>query len=410
MSYDIKMVNLDHLIPYINNSRTHSNEQVSQIAASIKEFGFTNPVLIDESMSVIAGHGRIKAAQKLNLSEVPCITLSGLTEQQRKAYVIADNQLALNAGWDLEKLKLEVGDLECAGFDIDLLGFEDDFLTELMVDEEEGQCDQDQVPEVAEEPIAVRGDVWLLGDHRLMCGDSCCADDVAKLLAGQKPNTMITDPPYGVEYKAGSRAEAKGTAKTAREVTSEIMNDDRADWHDAYSLFPGTVAYVWHAPTFTDVVMDGLRRSGFEIKQQIIWNKNVHALGMSDFQWKHEPCWYALRPEGDRNWKGDRTQMTVWNIKSVIFEKDKTAHPTQKPVEIYTKPLELHTNRGEYVYEPFGGSGSSIIACEKLERRSLTMELDPKFCDVIIKRWQNYTGQVEKHEESGLPFMDCEAA
>jgi DNA modification methylase len=210
---------------------------------------------------------------------------------------------------------------------------------------------------------------------------------------------MITDPPYGVKYEASWRADAKKRKKTEREESSNLQNDDRADWYDAYILFPGSVAYVWHASAYTDVVMDGLKRAGFEIKQQIIWNKNVHALSRSDYHWKHEPCWYAVKDMKERNWQGGRKQMTVWDVASVISEKDKTAHPTQKPVELFLKSIEHHTNPGEYVYDPFGGSGTLIIAAEKSKRRALTMELDPKYCDVIVQRWQNFTGKTATLEQ-----------
>lgn len=399
---------IENLIPYARNSRTHSDEQVAQIAASIKEFGFTNPVLVDGEGGIIAGHGRVMAARKLGMDKVPCIKLDHLSEAQRRAYVIADNKLALNAGWNEDMLRIELTELEALGFDLDLTGFSLDEIESLQIDEvdsAEGLTDDDAVPVAPDEPVTKPGDVWLLGGgHRVMCGSSTDALHVETLLAGQLPNTMITDPPYGVKYEAGWRATAKGVKKTEREKSSNLQNDDQADWYDAYVLFPGSVAYVWHASAFADVVMDGLRRAGFGIKQQIIWNKNVHALSRSDYHWKHEPCWYAVRPNGDRNWKGGRTQMTVWDIKSVIFEDGKTAHPTQKPVEIYTRALEHHTSPGEYVYEPFGGSGTSIIACEKLGRRSLTMELDPKYCDVIIKRWQDFSGNKAILEATGEPF------
>lgn len=397
VNHEYKIKKTADLIPYANNSRTHSDDQVNQVASSIKEFGFTNPILIDSDGGIVAGHGRVMAAKKLGLDEVPCIELVGLTDAQKKAYVIADNQLALNSGWDLDMLKLEVESLKDMEFNIDLLGFEDDFLDGLFPQEEvEGLTDEDAVPEPPETPVSVLGDIWQLGDHRLMCGSSTEEHAVTALLDGEMPNTMITDPPYGVEYDAGWRAEAKGVTKTEREETSTLQNDNQADWYDAYVLFPGNVAYVWHASAFTDVVMDGLRRAGFEIKSQIIWNKNVHALSRSDYQWKHEPCWYAIKKGANHNWQGDRKQKTIWDVDNVIFEKDaggKTSHPTQKPVELYIRSIDNHTNPGEYIYEPFGGSGSSIIAAEKTKRRSLTMELDEKFVDVIINRWQDFTGK-----------------
>jgi hypothetical protein len=304
---EIKHVNIDALIPYVRNTRTHNDAQVAQIAASIKEFGWTNPILVDGSNGIIAGHGRVMAAKKLGLAEVPVIELHNMTEAQRRAYVIADNQLALNAGWDNELLALEIKDLQAMDYNIDLLGFAGSDIDALLADmqgESGGLTDPDDVPDVLGNYITQPGDVWILGGHRLMCGSSTDRDSVLALLDGQSPNTMITDPPYGVKYEANWRSKAKGRVSTDRENSSNLKNDDQADWFEAYMLFPGAVAYVWHASAFTDVVMDGLRRAGFDVKQQIIWNKNVHALSRSDYHWKHEPCWYATRGGGDRNWKG----------------------------------------------------------------------------------------------------------
>jgi len=401
--YEHRAALVADLIPYAMNSRDHSDDQIAQLAASIREFGFTNPIIIDEKNNLIAGHGRLLAARKLKMDRVPAVVVTGFDDRKRRALVIADNKLALNATWNIEALMTEVKDLgEEFG---ELMGFSEDELIEMLKGEDtEGLTDEDAVPEAPEVPITVEGDVWLLGNHRLMCGSSTESSAVEKLMNGQSPNTMLTDPPYGVKYEADWRAKAKGRVKTDREENSNLKNDDQADWYDAYVLFGGSVAYVWHASAFTDVVMDGLRRSGFEIKQQIIWNKNVHALSRSDYHWKHEPCWYAVKPKGDRNWKGGRTQMTIWDVKSIIFEDGKTAHPTQKPVEIYKRPLDFHTNQGEYVYDPFGGSGTLAIACEQTGRRALVMELDPKYCDVIIKRWQEFTGQEATHAESGKTF------
>jgi DNA modification methylase len=395
-----KEISISSLKKYTNNSRVHSEHQIQQIINSIKEFGFTNPILVDENNQIIAGHCRLEAAKIIGLESVPCVVLSHLTDAQKKAYVIADNKLALNADWDIGMLIKEFESLKLDDFNLELTGFSIEELIDIFPHEEpEVFCDEDDCPDAPEEPIAKLGDVWLLGEHRLMCGDSTVQTDVDKLLNKQLPNTMITDPPYGVKYEASWRAEAKGVKKTARETTSSLQNDDRSDWYDAYVLFPGSVAYVWHASAFTDVVMDGLRRAGFDIKQQIIWNKNIHALSRSDYHWKHEPCWYAVKKGYDRNWKGDRKQMTVWDIQTVGSEKDKTSHPTQKPVEIYTRSIHHHTNPGEYIYDPFGGSGTLLVACEKSQRRALLMELDPKFCDVIIKRYENYTGKKAVLEE-----------
>jgi len=388
-----KAILVQELVKFSANSRTHSEEQISKIIRSIKEFGFTNPLLVDEHNLIIAGHGRLAAALAMGLTELPCVVIGGLSDAQKSALVIADNKIAIDAGWDYDILIEQFKLLKEFDFDLTLTGFDLEELVDIFPeDEPEVFCDEDDCPVDAETRCKL-GDVWLLGEHRLMCGDSTVATDVQRLLSGQSPNTMVTDPPYGVKYEASWRADAKGVAKTDREKNSNLKNDDRADWFDAYVLFPGSVAYVWHASAYTDVVMGNLRDAGFEIKQQIIWNKNVHALSRSDYHWKHEPCWYAVKKGADRNWQGGRTQMTVWDVKSVMCEKDKTAHPTQKPIDLFERSIAHHTNQGEYVYDPFGGSGTLMIACEKTKRRSLTMELDEKYCDVIIQRYENYTGK-----------------
>lgn len=383
------------LLPYINNSRTHTEHQIDQVAASIREFGFLNPVLIDKDGMIIAGHCRVAALRKLNLQSVPCIVADHLTPLQVEAYVIADNKLAENAGWDEDLLRIELQKLQEQGFDIDLLGFDETELNALFNEIEIDLKDADEVPELPEEPITKLGDLWILGDHRLLCGDSTLASDVERLLNGQHPNTMITDPPYGVKLDMSWRDKARTGGNNN---SNTIKNDDRADWYDTYSLFPGAIAYVWHASAFTDVVMDGLRRAGFEVKQQIIWNKPALVMGRSHYHWKHEPCWYAVRKGSTASWKGDRKQTTVWDIASPNAsggkrsEDDKTEHPTQKPVELYMRSILHHTNAGEYIYDPFGGSGTLVIACEKSKRRALTIDLDPKYCDVIVQRWEKLTG------------------
>lgn len=398
---DIVLKPIDDLKGYDKNARLHSKDQIQEIAQSIKNFGFNDPIEIGEDNVIISGHARLAAAQSLGLKEVPTIIHKHMDETHRKAYILAANRIAMSSTWDSKLLSEEMLDLHQNEFDLRLTGFTGEEINEILNHEilEDGLVDEDEVEGIQEETITKEGDIWLLGDHRLMCGSSTVATDVEKLFNGQYANMMITDPPYGVNYEADWRANAKGRKKTEREETSNLMNDDEADWYDAYALFSGSVAYVWHASAFTDVVMDGLRRAGFEIKQQIIWNKNVHALSRSDYHWKHEPCWYAVKKGADRNWLGGRTQMTVWDVASVMSEKDKTAHPMQKPVEIYTRAINHHTNPGEYIYDPFGGSGTLIIACEKSMRRALTMELDPKFCDVIVRRWEKFTGKKAVLEE-----------
>ncbi len=398
---EYKKINVRELANYEANSRTHSVEQIEKIVRSINEFGFTNPLLVDENNTIIAGHGRLGAAILANMDEVPCIVLPGLTNAQKAALVIADNKLALDAGWDKDILLSQFEYLKQFDFDLTLTGFDLEELCDIFPDDgPEVFCGEDELPKTILEPTTKVGDVWLLGDHRLLCGDATFATDVERLIKGQAPNTMITDPPYGVNYEASWRASATGRKKTEREENSSLKNDDEPDWYDAYVLFGGSVAYVWHASAFTDVVMDGLRRAGFEIKQQIIWNKNVHALSRSDYHWKHEPCWYVVKKSGERNWKGGRTQMTVWDVPSIGSDKtDKTAHPTQKPVELFVRSITHHTNPGEYVYDPFAGSGTLMVACEKTKRRALMMELDPKYCDIIIQRYENYSGRKAVLEE-----------
>ena len=402
-SNTIELVDIESIVKNPKNANQHPPEQIKRLEKLIKFQGFRNPLIISNRTGfLVVGHGRLEAAKNLGMDKVPVIKQDFESEAQEYAYLVSDNEIARWASLDSDLVVDELKNLDLD--DIELLGIEDFEMPDVEV--LDPQTDEDEVPEV-EDPITKRGDVWILGNHRLMCGDSTMIDDVEKLLLSQEPNTMITDPPYGVKYEAGWRADAKKVKKTQREESSNLQNDDRSDWYDAYVLHKGNIAYVWHASAFTDVVMDGLKRAGFDIKSQIIWNKNVHALSRSDYQWKHEPCWYAIRKGANHNWLGDRKQKTVWDVQNVMFEKDgggKTPHPTQKPVELYSISLNNHTNNGEYVYEPFGGSGTSIISCEKLGRRSLTMELDEKYCDVIINRWQNYTGKKAKLEATGQEY------
>ena len=404
-----KKAKVESLIPCARNSRTHSESQVDKIAASIKEFGFLNPIIVDGDGGIVAGHGRLLAAKKLGMEYLPTIEADHLTDAQRRAYVIADNRLALDAGWDDDLLRVEFDDLRADGFDLELTGFTLDEISALQIEEVKGLTDEDSVPEVPEDPITVEGDVWLLGNHRLMCGDSTSIDAVDKLMDGQKPNTMVTDPPYGVELDQSWRDDALGSKALGKGNAGLVENDDQADWTDVWALFTGNVAYVWHASKFTDVVMESLRKTGLEPSQQIIWNKSVMVMGRSDYHFKHEPCWYAIRKGQGHNWKGDRKQTTIWDASPPNHimggsKEEKTTHPTQKPAALYEKSYLNHTNPGEYVYEPFGGSGTSIVVCEKLGRRSLTMELDPKYCDVIVKRWQEFTGNDATLESDGGTF------
>jgi DNA modification methylase len=398
---------IESLIPYARNSRTHSDAQVAQIAASIREFGWTNPVLIDAEGGIIAGHGRIMAGRKLGIKEAPCIVLENLTDAKRRAYVIADNKLALNAGWDVELLKIELGDLKALDFDLSLTGFDPGELGNLLADKTEGLTDPDAVPDVPVNPATVLGDVWILGKHRLRCGDSTSADDVAALLAGVSPHLMVTDPPYGVEYSAGWRDDALG-GKAGGRATGKVLNDNKADWREAWALFPGDVAYVWHAGNMAHTVAESLLACGLNIRAQIIWAKSQFVIGRGDYHPQHEPCWYAVRKGKTGHYDGGRKQSTLWQIEKP--RKSETGHGTQKPVECMKRPIENNSNPGQAVYEPFSGSGTTIIAAEMTGRIAYAMELSPQYVDVAVKRWQDFTGQKATLESDGRTFEDVAAA
>lgn len=397
---------LDRLLPYAANARTHPDEQVAQIAGSIVEFGFNVPCLVDERGVLVAGHGRLLAAQRLGLSQVPVIRLDHLSDAQARAYRIADNQIALNSGWDDALLSAEVARLKEDGVDLELLGFPEDELDRLLAGldgEKGGSEDEDVVPEPPETPISRPGDLWILGRHRLLCGDATRAADVARLLGDVRPHLMVTDPPYGVDYDPSWRNDA-GVSATAR--TGRVSNDDRADWREAWALFPGDVAYVWHAGVHARTVAESLDASGFQIRSQIIWSKSRFVLGRGDYHWQHEPCFYAVRKGATGHWQGARDQSTVWMIGGGGDEDAATVHGTQKPVECMRRPMINNSERGDAVYEPFAGSGTTMIAAESVERRCFAMEIDPRYCDVIIERWQSFTGAKVQLETDGRSFED----
>jgi DNA modification methylase len=392
------------LTPYARNARTHSDEQVAQIAASIREWGWTVPVLVDERGEIIAGHGRVLAAQRLGLADVPCMVAAGWSEAQRRAYVLADNKLTLNGGWNDELLRVELADLQDMGFGLELTGFGEDELGKLLALPNEGLTDPDEVPEPPAEPVTVAGDVWLLGRHRIICGDSTSADTVAALLGDVKPHLMVTDPPYGVEYDADwrNRADrANGKPFGARAV-GKVESDERADWREAWALFPGDVAYIWHAGIHAGTVADSLIASDLLIRSQIIWAKNQMAIGRGDYHWQHEPCWYAVKKGRTGHYDGGRKQTTLWQIDKP--RKSETGHSTQKPVECMKRPIENNSSPGQAVYEPFSGSGTTIIAGEMTGRHIYAIELNPAYVDVAVKRWQEFTGQQATLEGDGRPF------
>jgi DNA modification methylase len=397
---------VETLIPYARNSRTHSDEQIAQIAASIKEFGWTNPVLIDGDNGLIAGHGRIMAARKLAIEEVPCIQLSHLTEAQRRALIIADNQLALNSGWDMDMLKVELQDLKTEDFDLDLLGFDDSFIDGLMneIDPNEGLTDEDAVPDVPEEPKTKLGDVYILGNHRLMCGDSTSIDAVEKLLQSQKADLLFTDPPYGVSYKGGHNKK-----KRQGIIADTLQGEDLTDlFYESLStaitwLKDGAALYVWYASGKSIETYASLAKLPLKLRAVIQWYKIKSGLGafMSQYIPNCEPCMYLHKEGCSPYWYGPTNEKTVWELKK---ESTNNYHPTQKPVELPERAIINSTKQGDSVLDLFGGSGSTLIACEKIGRLARVMELDPKYCDVIIKRWQYFTGSKAILEQTGLAF------
>ena len=381
---------VNDLIPYINNSRTHSEEQVNQICASINEFGFTNPLLIDEKDNIIAGHGRLLASKKLKMEQVPCIVLSGLTEAQKKAYIIADNKMALNAGWNEELLKIELENLKELDFDLELTGFNVDELDDIFQVEEEQEIVEDEFDiEPPEEPKAKLGDIYQLGNHRLMCGDSTNENDVSKLVGEQKMDLLITDPPYNVDYT--------GKTKEAMKIQNDKMENNV--FHDflvkafsnAYSfLKDGGAFYCWYASKEVVNFHTALEDSGFTVKQELIWNKNSMVMGRQDYQWKHEPCLYGWKETSSHAWYSDRKQTTIIN-----WDRPSKAdlHPTMKPIGLFDYQIKNSSKAGDNILDLFGGSGTTIMACEQNNRNAYTMEYDPKYVDVIIKRWEEFTGK-----------------
>jgi len=381
---------IERLVPYARNPRKN-DEQVERMVAAIREFGFRIPVVAKSDGTVVDGHLRLKAAHKLGLTEVPVALADELTDAQVKAFRLLANRSASWAAWDENLLALELEELQAMAFDVNLTGFDAGEIDSLLAKPTtEGLTDPDEVPETPAEPVSKPGDVWILGRHRLMCGDSTCADDVGKLLGPVKPHLMVTDPPYGVEYDPTWRNEALFGQKTKR--TGMVLNDDRADWREAWALFPGDVAYVWHGALHAATVAQSLVACGFDIRSQIIWAKERLVLSRGHYHFQHEPCWYVVRHGGKSHWSGDRKQVTIWNIPSKGQDAD-TIHGTQKPVECMKRPMENNSSPGQAVYEPFSGSGTTIIAAEITGRACLAMELHPAYVDVAVKRWEDFTGE-----------------
>jgi len=401
-----KTVSTASLIPYARNARTHSPAQVDKIAASIREFGFLNPIITDGQSGIIAGHGRVMAAQKLGLDNLPTIDAAHLSESQRRAYVLADNRLALDAGWDNDLLKIELQDLEAEGFDLSLTGFNLDEIANFLVDPTDGLTDEDAVPDAPAVPVTVEGDVWLLGRHRLMCGDSTSIDHMDVLTQGQLVDMWLTDPPYNVAYE--------GKTKDALTIQNDAMSDDvfRQFLSDANTaadavMKPGAVFYIWHADSEGYNFRGACHDVGWQVRQCLIWKKQTLVMGRQDYHWKHEPCLYGWKGGAGHLWATDRKQTTI-----LEFDRPNrnAEHPTMKPVELFEYQMLNNTKGGDQVLDSFAGSGTTAIACEKHGRFARLMELDPKYCDVIIKRWQEFTGQTATLEATGEEYNSLKDA
>ena len=393
------------LIPYARNARTHSDEQVAQIAASIAEFGFTNPILVGADGVIVAGHGRLAAAQKLAMVMVPVVVLEHLSPTQRRALVIADNRIAENAGWDETMLRVEMEALQLDDFDMSLTGFDADALAELMAGgggDESGNTDDDDVPEVLENSISRTGDVWLLGSHRLLCGDSTLAESYAQLLQGEEVDMVFTDPPYNVNYANTAKDKMRGKNRA-------ILNDNLGDgFYDFLlaALTPTVVncrgaIYVAMSSSELDVLQSAFREAGGKWSTFVIWAKNTFTMGRSDYQRQYEPILYGWPEGGKHHWCGDRDQSDVWQIKK---PHKNDLHPTMKPVELVERAIRNSSRPGNSVMDPFGGSGTTLIAAEKTGRIARLIELDPKYVDVIVRRWQDWTGKQATRESDGVAF------
>ena len=386
---EMKQISVQKLIPYVNNARTHSPEQVNKLRSSLREFGFVNPLIIDREFNVIAGHGRLEAAKAEGYEEVPCVFIDDMTEAQKKAYILADNRMALDAGWDNDLLKVELEALQGMDFDVSLTGFDDKELASLFETDTEGQDDDFDVDAELEKPkFSKAGDVWILGRHRLICGDSTKQDTIDLLMDGKKANLVVTDPPYNVNYEGSA---------------GKIKNDNMASdkfyefLFDAFSCMEKAMAddasiYVFHADTEGLNFRRAFNDAGFYLSGCCIWEKPSLVLGRSPYQWQHEPCLYGWKKTGKHQWYSGRKETTIWH-----FEKPKknADHPTMKPIPLLVYPIKNSSMSNSIVLDPFGGSGSTLIACEQTDRICHTCELDEKYCDVIVKRYIEQRGSSE---------------
>ena len=389
---EMQLVPLSKLVPYVNNARTHSPKQLAKLRSSLREFGFINPVIIDRDFNVIAGHGRIAAAKEEGITEVPCVFVDYLTEAQKKAYILADNRMALDAGWDEELLRIEIESLQGADFDVSLTGFGEDEIADLFAgDSEKDVKDDDFDLSAALEKAAFveKGDIWTVGRHRLMCGDATSAEDVAALMDGKKANLIVTDPPYNVAFKSGSGLSIQNDSMENGEFYTFLYNSFSCM---VEHLESGGAAYVFHADTeglnFRKAFVD----AGFHLAGVCIWVKNSLVLGRSDYQWQHEPVLYGFLKNGKHPWYSDRKQTTIWNYDKPKRNKN---HPTSKPLDLLGYPISNSSQENAIVLDTFGGSGSTMMACEQTNRICHMMELDEKYASVILRRYVEDTGDSE---------------
>lgn len=387
---EMQLVSISQLVPYVNNARTHSDAQVKKLRASLREFGFINPVIIDSEYNVIAGHGRILAAKEEGIEKVPCVFVDYLTPAQKKAYILADNRMAMDAGWDEELLRVEIETLQAESFDVWLTGFDEKDIAELFAGEDDGALDDDfdVDEELQKPPVTKSGDVWLLGNHRLICGDSTKAETYEMLMNGKKANLVVTDPPYNVNYEG-----------SAGKIQNDSMNEEAFEkfLFDAYTQMNAAMAedasiYVFHSDSHGLAFRKAFEDAGFYLSGCCIWKKQSLVLGRSPYQWQHEPCLYGWKKKGKHQWYSDRKQTTIWE-----FDKPKKNgdHPTMKPIPLIAYPIRNSSMSNCIVLDPFGGSGSTLIACEQLGRICHTIELDEKYCDVIVKRYIEQVGSAE---------------
>ena len=378
----MELVDIDKLIPYVNNARTHSPEQINKLRASLREFGFINPVIVDDKFNIVAGHGRVMAAQAEGIKEIPCVYVDYLTEAQKKAYILADNRMAMDAGWDEEMLRVELEALQDMAFDLSMTGFDDKELADLFKTEEEVEDDDFDLDAALEKAAFVKkGDIWTVGRHRLMCGDATSAEDVTKLMDGKKANIIVTDPPYGVSFKSSDGLSIQNDSLKGDEFYQFLL---QAFKNMADNLTKGGAAYVFHADTeglnFRKAFID----AGFHLAGCCIWVKNSLVLGRSDYQWQHEPVLYGFLQNGNHPWYSDRKQTTIWNFDKPKRNKN---HPTSKPLDLLGYPIQNSSQANGIVIDTFGGSGSTMMACEQTNRICYMMELDEKYASVILRRY-----------------------